>query len=56
MLHTFIDHIAYQLNETIKNKKAKVLVTGGGAFNEHIIEKLTIIINLTPNISYQIKN
>ena len=56
MLHTFIDHIAYQLNENIKNKRAKVLVTGGGAFNKHLIEKITFLINLTPNIPYQIKN
>ncbi len=40
VLHTFIDHIAYQVNENIKNKKAKVLVTGGGAFNKHLIEKI----------------
>ena len=40
VLCTFINHIAYQLNKNIKNKKAKVLVTGGGAFNKHLIEKL----------------
>jgi len=42
VLHTFIDHIAYQLNENIKNKRAKVLVTGGGAFNKHLIEKINL--------------
>ena len=49
VLHTFIDHIAYQLNENIKNKKAKVLVTGGGAFNKHLIEKINHFNKLDTN-------
>lgn len=40
ILYTFINHIAYQLNQNIKNKNVRVLLTGGGVFNNHLIEKL----------------
>ncbi|MEL0009287.1 MAG: anhydro-N-acetylmuramic acid kinase [Flammeovirgaceae bacterium] len=40
VLHTFVDHIAYQLNNNIENKNARVLLSGGGSLNTHLIEKL----------------
>ena len=33
---------SYDDIENIKNKRAKVLVTGGGAFNKHLIEKINL--------------
>lgn len=39
MLATFYEHIAMQLSKTINSlPKGKVLITGGGAFNNHLIE------------------
>lgn len=44
-LHTVTEHIAYQtaqqINSLGKNKKTKVLVTGGGTFNQYLIERIT---------------
>lgn len=44
-LHTFSEHIALQIskeiNAEIKNKQAKMLVTGGGAYHQHLINRLT---------------
>ena len=54
VLHTFINHIAYQLNENIKNKKGKVLLTGGGTFNKHLMEKLNYFNKL--DIKYIVPN
>ncbi len=41
LLHTFIEHIAFQLANTFK-KEASVFVTGGGAYNEFLLERLKI--------------
>lgn len=38
ILNTYCEHIAYQISKTIKESKAKVLVTGGGAYNEFLME------------------
>ena len=32
--------MAYQVNQSIKRKNAKILITGGGALNKHFLEKL----------------
>ncbi len=39
VMNTFINHIAHQINLNIK-KQTKVLLTGGGVFNKHLIEKI----------------
>lgn len=47
LLRTFVEHIAIQINENIKNRKGKILVTGGGAFNVYLIERIQ---NLMPDV------
>jgi anhydro-N-acetylmuramic acid kinase len=39
LLRTFTDHVAWALAEVLP-KNARVLVTGGGAFNEYLINKV----------------
>lgn len=39
-LRTCTEHIAYQISRQIESKKAKVLVTGGGAYNVFLLERL----------------
>ena len=38
VLNTFVEHIAYQIAQNLK--KGKVLVTGGGAFHEYLLERI----------------
>lgn len=53
-LHTYVGHIAYQLQQAVKNLNVdkdvsvakKLLVTGGGAFNTFLIKKINE--NLAP--------
>ena len=40
ILYTFVNHIAYQVNNAIEKKKSRILLTGGGAFNTHLLEKI----------------
>lgn len=41
VMHTYVHHIAAEIAKQVKVKKnAKVLVTGGGAFNDFLIQKL----------------
>lgn len=39
-LHTFVEHIAYQTSLAIPTKKSKLFITGGGAYNTFLIERL----------------
>jgi anhydro-N-acetylmuramic acid kinase len=39
-LRTFTKHIALQITNTIDNNPGKVLITGGGAYNDFLIEKI----------------
>ncbi len=39
-LATFTEHIAYQIGLTLSNKKSKLLITGGGAYNEFLISRI----------------
>ena len=39
-MHTFTIHIAFQVARALSNKKAKLLITGGGAYNDFLIEKI----------------
>ncbi|MDT0677208.1 anhydro-N-acetylmuramic acid kinase [Autumnicola musiva] len=41
ILHTYIKHIAFQISEVVKNSsEVKVLVTGGGTFNDFLMREL----------------
>lgn len=40
VLRTFTEHIAYQVSSNIKGKQAKLLITGGGAYNEFLIDRI----------------
>ncbi|MFN4122411.1 MAG: anhydro-N-acetylmuramic acid kinase [Flavobacteriales bacterium] len=39
VMHTFVEHIAMQIAAAIKDR-SQVLVTGGGAYNQFLIEKI----------------
>ena len=39
ILHTYVEHIAIQISNTI-NSNSKVLITGGGAFNSYLIDRI----------------
>jgi len=40
VLYTFSEHIAFQISENIILKKSKLLITGGGAYNNFLIQKI----------------
>lgn len=40
-LSTFCEHVAYQIG--LKIERGKVLVTGGGAFNKYLIERMAVL-------------
>ena len=40
VLRTFTEHIAYQISKEIRNQNSKVLVTGGGAYNLFLIDRI----------------
>ena len=45
LLSTFVEHVAIQISKAVDYKKAtKLLVTGGGAYNDFLIEKLRELI------------
>ncbi len=39
-MHTFIEHIAMQTSLALPNKTGKLLITGGGAYNDFLIERM----------------
>ncbi|MBP6585559.1 MAG: anhydro-N-acetylmuramic acid kinase [Flavobacterium sp.] len=39
-LQTFIEHIAIQISLALPNKKGRLLITGGGAYNDFLIEQI----------------
>ena len=39
-MHTFTEHIAVQTNLALTKKQGKMLVTGGGAYNDFLIERM----------------
>jgi anhydro-N-acetylmuramic acid kinase len=41
-LHTYIEHIAQQIALALPKKKGSMLTTGGGAYNEFLIEKIQL--------------
>ena len=42
VMATFSNHIAYQLIKNIDGKKNKILVTGGGVYNDFLVEKIKV--------------
>ncbi len=46
-LATFTEHIAIQTANSLKHKSGKMLMTGGGTFNEYLLERITFHL---PNI------
>ncbi len=46
VLRTFAEHIAFQVSKgIIENQKSSVLVTGGGAYNFFLIERIKSMTN-----------
>jgi anhydro-N-acetylmuramic acid kinase len=39
-MHTFVEHVAFQIANALPVKKGKLLITGGGAYNDFLIERL----------------
>ncbi|MGB4655289.1 MAG: anhydro-N-acetylmuramic acid kinase [Bacteroidales bacterium] len=39
-ISTYTEHIAIQISKILNKKNEKCLITGGGAFNKHLIEKI----------------
>jgi anhydro-N-acetylmuramic acid kinase len=39
-MHTFTVHVAFQIAKVLSTKNAKLLVTGGGAYNDFLIEQM----------------
>lgn len=40
VLNTFIEHIAIQISKVLINEKTSVLITGGGVYNDFLIERI----------------
>jgi anhydro-N-acetylmuramic acid kinase len=40
VLRTFVEHIAIQISKVLKNANKKVLVTGGGVYNEFLLNRI----------------
>ncbi len=40
VIRTFTEHIAYQISKNIHTNASKILVTGGGAYNDFLIERM----------------
>lgn len=45
ILRTYVEHIAIQISKILKQKDSKVLVTGGGVYNEFLMQRLQRISN-----------
>lgn len=39
-LCTFAEHVAFQTAQALPNKKGRILITGGGAYNDFLIERI----------------
>ena len=49
ILKTFIEHLAFQINNAINKNKSRVLLTGGGVFNNEILKKINKFKKLDSN-------
>jgi anhydro-N-acetylmuramic acid kinase len=52
-MHTFTEHIAFQTSLALPIKSGKLLITGGGAYNDFLIERMQFHL---PNIEIIIPN
>lgn len=43
VLRTFVEHVAIQISKILNQEKAKVLVTGGGAYNDFLIHRIKFL-------------
>lgn len=41
-MHTFIEHVAYQTSLALPQKEGQLLLTGGGAYNDFLIERMQL--------------
>jgi len=39
-LNTFVEHIAFQISKVITKKETSLLITGGGVYNEFLIDRI----------------
>ena len=39
-MHTFTEHVAIQTNKALAKKESRMLITGGGAYNNFLIERI----------------
>ena len=39
-MHTFTEHVAFQIALALPNKKGSLFITGGGAYNDFLIERI----------------
>jgi anhydro-N-acetylmuramic acid kinase len=42
MLNTLCHHIAYQISKSIQKEKSSILITGGGAYHNYLMDCLKI--------------
>lgn len=47
LLHTLCEHIAFQIGRCTSKEQARMLVTGGGAFNTYLMERIAAHTNAT---------
>lgn len=40
LLRTFVEHVAFQISSSISRRNTSLLVTGGGAYNDFLIERM----------------
>lgn len=43
-LATFVEHIALQIALVLPKKEGKILITGGGSYNEYLIERMQVFL------------
>jgi len=45
-LHTFCEHIAKQISAVTNKRKGRMLITGGGAYNDFLVDRIRLHTNL----------
>ena len=52
-MRTFVEHVAIQISSAIAKKNGKILITGGGAYNDFLMERIA---NFLPEMQIEIPN